>query len=95
MGNVTCMGIRHWDLPNTDVAKHAGHKLAESQRYDQFKVVAPIYIHVFPDAPQVEKRSAQNGDREQLDHCHGQRVGKLVQDGFPDNIIGWADRVPG
>lgn len=51
MGNVTCMGIRHWDFPNTDMAKHAGHKLAKSQWYYQFEVIGPVYIHVFPDAP--------------------------------------------
>lgn len=87
-----CVG--HWNLPDGDMRGDRGQELAQCQRHDELEVIPPRDVHVLADAPQVEERSAVDGDAGQLDHGHSHRVRELAEDHLADDIVAAGHHIP-
>lgn len=88
------MSVRNGNFPNRNVRRNRGQELAQRQRNDQPEVVRPGYVHVLPDAPQIEERAAVDGDAQQLDHGHRHRIGEVAEQHFANHIVAGRDDVP-
>lgn len=91
---LTRMRIRNRHLPYRNMRKNRCQKFAQRQRHNKSQIIRPRHIGEFPDAPQIEKRSTVDRNTGQLDHCHGHRKRKLIEQHFANHIIAGRNNVP-